>query len=422
MLHELIHLLGVGLGSRWYNHLLFSQNSNLTTYFPSNLTPSYLPSFSNFSTANVVAWNGENAIKQYKKILTDFGYNTTNINYLPIENSGTGSQALQHPEEGRYIYNGLKYAEYIYIDGAHYPVILNDIMSSTLDIDNDTEYPTDRAYITEVTLGLLQDVGLDVKYDSEYVTTLQSENTFRLVFATYFPIKGTALTAKILQGDITVTDTFAGSIVGTTKTDELGSYALTYASESPYVIVSCTGGTSSSTNDTFLGQLSTIRLRVYDSVEQSIKDVALTSVTSLIASYIENLRITENNITDLTINTIYNDAVERFSTLLGITEEELFDDYLDTRNARLALTSGILNIFVSIISGAKQNINSDGASEIFTAISNTSNTDAEITSVEFIDEVLSRSDIDPKTSVSGSVARTAIINILADAAHGDGGE
>ena len=113
MVHELIHLLGVGLGSKWYNNLLFSQGSYLTTYFPSNLTPNYLPRFSNHSTGNVVAWKGENAIREYKKILTDFGYDTRDITYLPIENSGTSSQALQHPEEGRYIYNGLKYAEYI---------------------------------------------------------------------------------------------------------------------------------------------------------------------------------------------------------------------------------------------------------------------------------------------------------------------
>ena len=81
---------------------------------------------------------------------------------------------------------------------------------------------------------------------------------------------------------------------------------------------------------------------------QNIKDIALTSVSSLIATYIENIRITENIITELTVNSIYNDAVTRFSNLLGIPENELFDDYIDTRNSNLALTAGILNIFASL--------------------------------------------------------------------------
>ena len=130
-------------------------------------------------------------------------------------------------------------------------------MSSTLDFDLDTL--TDRSYITEVTLGLLQDVGLDVNFDSKYVTTIGSQNSFSIIFATYFPLKGSALTSKIINGTITVNDTFSGDTLGTTTTDETGSYALTYSSGSPYVIITCEGGNSA--NSEFLGRLSGIKLR-----------------------------------------------------------------------------------------------------------------------------------------------------------------
>ena len=157
---------------------------------------------------------------------------------------------------------------------------------------------------------------------------------------------------------------------------------------SPYVLIVCEGGsTTAQRSQNFLGRLSGIKLREYDNVSLNQDDIALTSISSLIASFIENRRQTSDDITDININSIYSSTLTRFSSLLNIPEDELQEDYIETGNLNVALTSGILNIFTSIIAGANRNLNSDGISEIFSIIANTES-DSSITSSEFIREVL----------------------------------
>ena len=139
LIHEILHIIGIGTHTEgWYG----------------NITNSF--------------YNGTFGFQEYKKILQDIGYDITGLSGIPIENHfGAGTQH-SHFEEGLYE----NFTPEIRKDsnGIVHPSIPTEIMSGFLDDiytgGNDPWYSN---YISRMSLGILQDIGFGVNYDSIYV-------------------------------------------------------------------------------------------------------------------------------------------------------------------------------------------------------------------------------------------------------------
>ena len=102
---------------------------------------------------------GRHGIEKYKSVLHVNGLDNEKIVYLPIENNfGAGTQR-SHLEEGFDDNNNL---EKRYINDVYYPVPVNELMTGFINRYN---------YITPITLGILEDYGFTVNYDSIYVAS-----------------------------------------------------------------------------------------------------------------------------------------------------------------------------------------------------------------------------------------------------------
>ena len=121
---------------------------------------------------------GLNGIAQYKAILlanesrysynTDYSYNQ--IKFLPLEDDDGSGVELYHFEEGGGINTyrqGSKIYNDRYYDDYFYPSIPGEIMSGWLNT-GDTQQSSSN-YITSLTLGILQDLGFGVDYNSSYI-------------------------------------------------------------------------------------------------------------------------------------------------------------------------------------------------------------------------------------------------------------
>ena len=69
LLHEILHILGIGSSTTWNNYL---------TYF-SNTTGNH--------SSGIAGYSGPNALARYKELLRENGFSTSQIQYLPVENS-----------------------------------------------------------------------------------------------------------------------------------------------------------------------------------------------------------------------------------------------------------------------------------------------------------------------------------------------
>lgn len=135
LLHELFHMLGIGISQIWnyvINPLIDTTNS---------------------------FYNGTNGVSKYKELLQLNGYDSTlleNINNIPIEdNFGSGTKH-KHLEEGL----DLTGKQGISRNGVIYPIFKEEIMTGFLNENN---------YLTKLTLGLLEDIGYNVDYSSNYI-------------------------------------------------------------------------------------------------------------------------------------------------------------------------------------------------------------------------------------------------------------
>lgn len=143
LLHEILHTVGLIGGSR-------------STYKYINSKYDNPPS----------VYTGPNGIAQYINLLKSNNKDTTGIIYLPLEDDfGDGTEG-SHLEEGMDEDNS---TEPRIIDGIVYPIIPNEIMTGFLGRSN---------YITPITLGLLQDTGFNVNYDSQYVKSSGTNMNF----------------------------------------------------------------------------------------------------------------------------------------------------------------------------------------------------------------------------------------------------
>ena len=134
-IHEVLHILGI-VNITNDNTLIDKTDSSRTKYI------------------------GAKGVQKYKDLLdaNSQSINATldldNINYLPIEDNGGGGTANVHFEEG---YIDDNFSQY---DSSESPVLENEIMTGWIDPNN---------FITPITLGVLEDMGYIVNYDSTYV-------------------------------------------------------------------------------------------------------------------------------------------------------------------------------------------------------------------------------------------------------------
>lgn len=133
LIHELLHIMGVGntTNAKWNNFY----NSD------------------NFTYGSIES----NGVKQYNNFLQNYNIKYKDISYneLPIENNiGSGS-------DGAHLEEGLKLVNEIYKpDNISYHVIPEEIITPIINRNN---------YLTIITLGILQDLGYTVNYNSNNV-------------------------------------------------------------------------------------------------------------------------------------------------------------------------------------------------------------------------------------------------------------
>ena len=131
LIHEIIHILGVSSSVHFFN--------NIEGNF-------YL---------------GENGVKQYKKVLANNSYERyREITKVPIENSFGAGTIGSHFEEGQDTNNN---TEFIFENGLEYPSVPNEIMTGFINLSFN--------FLSIMTLGVLEDIGWTVNYNSNYVFT-----------------------------------------------------------------------------------------------------------------------------------------------------------------------------------------------------------------------------------------------------------
>ena len=141
LLHEAMHvfgLVGIGSGAQFAN----DNNDN-----PPNV------------------YTGEKAIQQYRNVLASNNKSTENIQYLPMEDDFGPGTAMAHLEEGEDDDDDYNYVgdEVRIIDGVTYPILRNELMTGFLNSGDN--------YLTPITVGLFEDLGFGVNYDSQYVVS-----------------------------------------------------------------------------------------------------------------------------------------------------------------------------------------------------------------------------------------------------------
>tara|TARA_B110000879_G_scaffold212306_1_gene307913 strand:- start:7201 stop:7755 length:555 start_codon:yes stop_codon:yes gene_type:complete len=137
LIHEILHIFGlVGLGLYGFIYIRGEHDT------PPNV------------------YTGKQGVAQYKNVLRENEMNVDNIGYLPIENDFEEGTVRTHLEEGK---DDEYKPEKRYINDVHYPVITNEIMTGFINRHN---------YFTPITLGILEDLGFVVNYESIYVTSI----------------------------------------------------------------------------------------------------------------------------------------------------------------------------------------------------------------------------------------------------------
>ena len=150
----MLHLLGIGISQTWVNNL----------YFPPQVDSSYT-----YDDARYY-YTGTAGFREYKNVLQSNGFTDAfmlnNLQGIPIEDDFGGGTAYYHFEEGLHedyssevvLHNNggtlSGYPKYI-----PHPTLSSEIMTGLLSID---------VYITSMCLGVLEDRGFIVDYNSEF--------------------------------------------------------------------------------------------------------------------------------------------------------------------------------------------------------------------------------------------------------------
>ena len=141
LIHEIVHMLGVGVDE-------FGWTNNITNNF----------------------YYGTNGLREYKNVLEQNGFDTSNIIGIPIEDDfGLGTQDA-HFEEG---VQGDYSQQFIYDSNNNpHPVIPTEILTGLINANTIN-------HITTMTLGVLEDIGYVIDYESG-----QHENTVYINYDT----------------------------------------------------------------------------------------------------------------------------------------------------------------------------------------------------------------------------------------------
>ncbi len=141
LVHELLHMLGIGIHDSW-NSNLFISNNNMNNLF----------------------YIGDKGLEKYLDLLSVNNLSTGGIIGIPIENNfGYGSVDV-HFEEGL---NDNFDNENRYHNDILHPSIPGEIMTPYVNVSV-RQYS--KNYITILTLGILEDMDYTVNYESKYVT------------------------------------------------------------------------------------------------------------------------------------------------------------------------------------------------------------------------------------------------------------
>ena len=200
ILHEIGHILGIGLFWIWYDSPVDKTNPNDRFYI------------------------GTNAVREYKKYCQNVGIDPDTIYGIPIEDDGHDGTANLHPEEGHDTHmastNNRKKNDIFH------PALNDELMSGISDGTN---------ALSRITVGFLEDIGYNVNYNyaDTYSLTLPPEynpviillgnpNEVIEVKTTYIDPGATAF--DTLYGDLTSSIV----VVNTINTDIVGDYTITY--------------------------------------------------------------------------------------------------------------------------------------------------------------------------------------------------
>lgn len=129
LLHEVLHILGIGIGTIW---------NNLVKNSPQNTR---------------LVYTGAEGVNQYNNFFSHFN---KNYEFIPLEDDFGPGTKDSHLEEGD-VYGGN--SEKI-VDGQIYPYLSNEIMTGFLNFSN---------LFTCITAGILKDLNYGINFDSEHI-------------------------------------------------------------------------------------------------------------------------------------------------------------------------------------------------------------------------------------------------------------
>ena len=135
IIHEMLHILGIGGSNDWYGYLV--ENNGF--------------------------YSGPNGVREYRQLLIDLSYtDAETYQYIPVEDDFLPGTREAHFEEGITEDNQGNIYSQTRTDstGKVYPFFYQEIMTGFLD---------NTVYISNLTLGVLEDLGFTVHYSSEYV-------------------------------------------------------------------------------------------------------------------------------------------------------------------------------------------------------------------------------------------------------------
>ena len=146
VMHELLHVLGIGTHDNWYNYIN-SYNKNGVK-----------------NNGNNYFYDGKYATIYYKEVLKKLYPKDKNIQYmknlLPIQGGDIIGTSLVHLEE-----DGVRYL--IHNDRKiYYKSIEHDIITGWLSTEE-----WENSYFTKLTAGFLQDLGYTINYDSKHLVS-----------------------------------------------------------------------------------------------------------------------------------------------------------------------------------------------------------------------------------------------------------
>ena len=129
MIHEILHIVGIGTDQPgWYD--------NITNYF----------------------YNGVNGFREYKTMLGNINFDTSNLIGIPIEDNFGAGTVLSHFEEG---VDEIDIQYRFDVSGVYHPTFPREIMSGFIN--------SGANYLSRMTLGVLEDIGFFVNYNSENI-------------------------------------------------------------------------------------------------------------------------------------------------------------------------------------------------------------------------------------------------------------